>query len=40
MDYAAEMQRIQRSMRDLMVREQKSQRELIAAFEGIGYGIE
>lgn len=39
MDYAAEMQRIQQSMHGLMVREQKSQQELIAAFEGIGYGL-
>ena len=40
MDYASEMQRIQRDMKALLQREKESQKELVEAFEGIGYGIE
>lgn len=39
-DYPKEMARIQGEMRKLLAEEKKSQAELEAAFEGIGYGIE
>ena len=39
-DYEQEMQRIQGEMRELLIREKASQKQLAAAFEGIGYGIE
>jgi type I restriction enzyme M protein len=39
-DYPKEMARIQCEMRKLLAEEKKSQAELEAAFEGIGYGIE
>nr|DAL58247.1 MAG TPA_asm: N-6 DNA Methylase [Bacteriophage sp.] len=39
-DYPKEMARIQREMHELLAKEKKSQAELEAAFEGIGYGID
>jgi type I restriction enzyme M protein len=39
-DYAAEMARIQREMKTVMVAEKQSQEMLEQAFRGIGYGIE
>ena len=39
-DYPKEMTRIQREMHELLAEEKKSQAELEAAFEGIGYGID
>ncbi len=38
-DYPAEMARIQKEMRELMIREKESQTMLEEAFKGIGYGI-
>lgn len=38
-EYEKEMQRVQEELKTLMIREQNSQIELKAAFEGIGYGI-
>ena len=39
-DYAAEMSRIQKEMREVLKQEMKSQKMLEDAFRGIGYGIE
>lgn len=39
-DYAKEMARIQKEMKDILDTEKKSQKMLIDAFRGIGYGIE
>lgn len=39
-DYPKEMARIQHEMNELLAEEKKSQAELEAAFEGIGYGID
>ena len=39
-DYPAEMARIQSEMKELMIREKKSQTMLEEAFNGIGYGID
>ncbi len=39
-DYPKEMARIQEEMKELMKREKNSQKMLIEAFKGIGYGIE
>ncbi len=39
-DYPAEMARIQKEMHDLMALEKQSQKMLLKAFKGIGYGIE
>lgn len=39
-DFYAEMSRIQKEMRDLLVQEKQSQKMLEGAFRGIGYGIE
>ena len=39
-NYAAEMSRIQREMREILKAEKASQAMLKEAFEGIGYGIE
>lgn len=39
-DFHAEMSRIQKEMRDLMVQEKQSQKMLEDAFRGIGYGID
>lgn len=40
MDYDKEMARIQAEMKDLLHEEKKSQKMLVDAFRGIGYGIE
>ena len=39
-DYAAEMSRVQKEMREVLAQEMKSQKMLEDAFRGIGYGIE
>ena len=39
-DYNAEMSRIQKEMREMLVQEKKTQKMLEDAFRGIGYGIE
>lgn len=39
-DYPAEMARIQKEMHDIMALEKQSQKMLLKAFKGIGYGIE
>lgn len=39
-DYAQEMSRIQNEMKGILQQEKESQRMLLNAFEGIGYGIE
>ena len=39
-DFHAEMNRIQKEMRDIMMQEKQSQKMLEDAFRGIGYGIE
>ena len=39
-DYAAEMGRVQKEMREVLAQEMKSQKMLEDAFRGIGYGIE
>lgn len=39
-DYAAEMQRIQAEMKNVLTEEKKSQKVLEEAFKGIGYGID
>ena len=39
-DYAAEMNRIQKEMREILAQEKQSQKMLEDAFKGIGYGIE
>ena len=38
-DFEKEMQRIKQEMKDLIKLEQESQKMLLDAFEGIGYGI-
>lgn len=38
-DFNTEMARIQSEMKNLMEQEQQSQKMLVDAFEGIGYGI-
>ena len=38
--YPKEMARIQQEMKALMLREKESQKMLVEAFKGIGYGIE
>lgn len=39
-DYTTEMQRIQAEMKNVLAEEKKSQKVLIEAFKGIGYGID
>ena len=39
-DFPAEMRRIQDEMRDLLAQEKESQKMLVDAFRGIGYGVE
>ena len=39
-DYAQEMCRIQKEMKGILQQEKESQRMLLDAFEGIGYGLE
>ena len=39
-DFAAEMSRIQKEMRDVLVQQKQSQKMLEDAFRGIGYGID
>lgn len=38
-DYSTEMNRIQKEMQELLIVEKESQKMLVEAFEGIGYGI-
>ena len=40
MDYLKEMERIQQEMKDLLKREKLSQKMLVDAFNGIGYGLD
>ncbi len=39
-DYEKEMSRIQREMRDVLAQERESQKMLVKAFKGIGYGLD
>ena len=39
-DYEKEMGRIQREMRDVLAKERESQKMLVKAFKGVGYGLD
>ena len=39
-DFPKEMKRIQKEMRDILKKEQETQKMLKAAFKGIGYGLD